>query len=147
MTSHVDVALLPDRVLRRLRPPGGLEHHVNVLLSLALVAMIFLTGWGLRLAENLPHWCLFERLLGVQCPGCGITRSLAYIASSDIDASLRIQPCGALLVMVLVGQAFARGALLLGWIDRKSGAIVIRRAGDGFVVSLVAWWLYRLAVN
>ena len=38
--------------------------------------------------------CLFSTATGIQCPACGITRSVASIARGDLAASLAYHPAG-----------------------------------------------------
>ena len=144
---HLDVTLLPSRLLRRLPIGRGAEHHVNVLLSLALIGVVFGNGWALGLVESLPHRCLSEFLLGIPCPGCDMTGSLSLIAHGSLASSLRLQPCGLLLVSVVAFQSATRIALLLRWVREDAGTRFIRSLGNAFVVVLLAWWFHRLVGN
>ncbi len=38
--------------------------------------------------------CLFSTVTGIQCPACGITRSVASIARGDLSMSLAYHPAG-----------------------------------------------------
>lgn len=144
---HLDVILLPQRVLKCLRIPDGVEHHVNVLLSSALIALLFLTGWAMRLAEMVPHWCIFQKVLGVPCPGCGMTRALHCMAAGELAASVRMHPCGALLVAALVTQTIVRFALIRGWISGGAAHQWIKHIGNSFVAALMGWWVWRLTIS
>jgi hypothetical protein len=141
---HLDVALLPPRLLRRLPIGGSAEHHVNVLLSLSLIVVVFLNGWALGLLESLPHGCLSEYMLGIPCPGCDMTGSLSLIAQGSVASSLRLQPCGLLLVAVVAVQSATRFTLLLRWVREDAAIGFIKLLGNAFVVVLLAWWFHRL---
>jgi hypothetical protein len=47
--------------------------------------------------------CLFTTATGIQCPACGLTRSVASIARGDLEASLAYHPMG----ILLAGSALA----------------------------------------
>ena len=47
--------------------------------------------------------CLFSTFTGIQCPACGLTRSVASIARGDLEASLAYHPMG----ILLAGSALA----------------------------------------
>jgi len=49
--------------------------------------------------------CLFKRLTGVPCPGCGTVRSLHLLMQGDVAASLLTNPLGLLLVLLLLSAA------------------------------------------
>src|SRR5256885_15933791 len=45
----------------------------------------------------LPHTCMTYRLLGMRCPGCGLTRSFIHLAHGDWWSSWRSHRVGWLL--------------------------------------------------
>ena len=103
--------------------------------------------------QPLPELCTFRRMFGIDCAGCGLTRSFISISHGDLIQSLRYNPAGLLLYAMAVfqlpwqslqlwrlsqGQSelrpgwyanaviFALGALLLiVWIIRVWGQILI----------------------
>jgi hypothetical protein len=96
---------------------------------------------------QLPGFCLFRWATGIDCPACGITRSLMAAFSGNVMESFRFHPAGlfVLLLLALMTAYFAvvllaRGAgmewrkevrayrwldgvaittLLLGWIGKS----------------------------
>lgn len=77
-----------------------------------LFAFVALRAWSpTGLSSCLSYW-----LLGVPCPGCGMTRASALLARGEILASLRLHP----LALVFAAQA----AVAWTW----WGLILFRRA-------------------
>lgn len=52
----------------------------------------------------LPRTCATRTLFGLNCPGCGLTRSFIHLAEGDWAASWRCHRLGGLLAAVLVFQ-------------------------------------------
>lgn len=65
--------------------------------------------------------CLFRRLTGIPCPGCGLTRALLCLLRGDIR--------GALAYNALAIPIFALALTILGWTiaDRLRGTDSLRR--------------------
>ena len=70
--------------------------------------------------------CLWHRLTGLPCLGCGMTRSICHLMQGDLAGSLALHPLGpvvALLIAALVvtraGEAIA-GAPLTEWTRRAA---------------------------
>ena len=63
----------------RLAAAAGLA----VALAGAVAAFAIPTAW----LEGAPTLCLWQRLLGVECPGCGMTRALSAALHGDFAAA------------------------------------------------------------
>lgn len=46
------------------------------------------------LGYSLPDVCLWRKLVGSVCPGCGLTRSFIFLAQADFHASWAAHQCG-----------------------------------------------------
>jgi len=106
--------------------------------------------WALARFDVLPHvtLCMFERVTGRPCPGCGMTRSMLRLSQGDVVGSLRMHPLG----VVLAGLFLATLAgTAVGWF--RGGDPVIRfleHRGPAFVVTLIVLfagvWIVRAFV-
>ena len=110
--------------------------------------------WGLATLQlslfliGLPGWqCPFLHAFGIPCPGCGLTRAIAYLIRGDLQASISFH---AFAPVFLAGVVFAAICGLLPHekreplvhalenIDRRTGITVI------ILIGLVLYWLVRL---
>lgn len=97
--------------------PAYLPHgtqRVRVLLALLLailplLALLVPTRW----IERHPLPCLFTAVVGVRCPGCGMTRAISCVAHGRFRDAVRYNP---LVVLVLPLAA-------LEWVKFMRGAI------------------------
>ncbi|PHS03253.1 MAG: hypothetical protein COA78_18770 [Blastopirellula sp.] len=53
---------------------------------------------------DLPPTCGMKLYWGIDCPGCGLTRSFIYLASGDISASVAFNPAGIILFAATIFQ-------------------------------------------
>jgi hypothetical protein len=99
---------LPDAVRKRLLD----RHWTMLIVSLFVLAMSFALSiqettqggsvrWG---GVKFPPLCGSRVWLGVECPGCGLTRSFIAIAAGDFRESLRFHRVGWLLWLAVVLQ-------------------------------------------
>jgi hypothetical protein len=54
--------------------------------------------------QPLPGVCTFRRLVGIGCPGCGLTRCFISVAHGDLAAAWTYNPAGILLFAATVFQ-------------------------------------------
>jgi len=129
------------------------RRHIEVLLfsAVALVAAPLLevrSGEfvGLRGVPrvNLPPSCASQALFGVDCPGCGLTRSFVHLACGDVAESLRCHRIGWLL-MALAAVQIPYRLLALRRPDRPPlSSAVCRWIGYAVIAALVGNWVIGL---
>jgi Protein of unknown function (DUF2752) len=66
-----------------------------------------------------PQLCPFKLILGLPCPGCGMTRSVVTLLHGDLAASLYFHPLGLPLVLFLASLALLDG--LAWWRSTRPG--------------------------
>lgn len=105
---------------------------VALLASLALArGLTSADAAAVRVAgRELPAVCVSRLLLGVNCPGCGMTRSVLMTLGGDLSGALSVNPGGPLLVAALL----LVGAQLLFMASRGGDA-----AGDSATRRLLPW--------
>lgn len=99
-------------------------------------------------ALRLPGWpCPVRSLLGVPCPGCGMSRAVVALVHGEWARALRLHAFApvALVVLALVAAAAllpARGR------DRLAALVTRVESSSGLTVFLAAalflYWLFRL---
>lgn len=86
--------------------------------------------------------CLFHRLTGLHCPGCGMTRAVHAMLHGDVSAAFRLNPLG--MTVLPLGLAWL-GIQLPSWLrgsDLKwplAGRWLVR----GIIGVLLFYWISR----
>ena len=141
----MDIAIIPKALLYRLGgdPEGCI--HLNVLLS----HLLLLIGAALAICFSVdlsvvPHVCLFDKLFGIPCPGCGLTRSLFALFVGDIHYAWTLNPAGPMLGTCLVAQLPLRIMALRmeNWSRRAFG--LSRIMTTGILITLFVNWIYQI---
>ncbi len=100
------------------------------------------------IAVSLPGICLSQRLFGVSCPGCGLTRSFVALAHGEIARAWTFNPAGLLWFAALAWQVPYRAVQL--YLLRGGRELKVRRGvSEGVILVLMAacltQWIVRLA--
>ena len=123
----------------------GLPASVMAAVSLRAVGGIPPTtaaGW-------VPLRCPLHSFFGIQCPTCGLGRSLAATWMGDWGAALHFHPLGpvvgalVLAVWLLSWTSEPVRSTVPAWIDRTSRAPVARWAAGAAVVVYAVWGFAR----
>jgi hypothetical protein len=110
-------------------------------------------GGALLLAAFVPlsvigkfHVCLFLKLTGYPCMFCGMTRAFLLMAHGDLAGAWHISPLGVPLFLLVVAALFWGVACLVTG-KRLLVRLPWRWVCAGFVVLLLANWIYRLTAG
>lgn len=114
-----------------------------------LVAAAFgiLPAFTLGLRPALHSFCLMQALLGLPCPGCGMTRAFVLLREGALGQAFAANPASFALALVLVLPfALAPLSRISTWSGRRTDKVL--RFGDSLVIaSLGAAWVHALAVT
>jgi hypothetical protein len=111
----------------------------------AAAAMLALRVW-VPAAGTADPICLFERVTGVGCATCGMTRAFALLARGDWPASLALHPMAPVLAAQVVAGWLAWGlGMARRW--RRMPERWIPHAVAVDAAALLALWLARLATG
>jgi hypothetical protein len=94
-------------------------------------------------SDDGPTICPVALLTGVACPGCGMTRAMAWLMRGDFDRSMAYHPLAPIvLVLGLLAVGWTLGRRLWGWKAPSpaltSGALI------GLAILLMGVWVARL---
>ena len=87
--------------------------------------------------------CLFHRLTGMECAGCGMTRATYALLHGRLDEAFRFNPVGIVLLPFAVVVA---GTLFFSSVYRKSWPVLSRIGVVGFwflVAGVIAFGILR----
>lgn len=97
----------------------------------------------------LPETCGLYSRFGIDCPGCGLTRSFIHIAHADPLAAWRLHPLSWLLFAFVAAQIPLAIAHLRG--SRSAWLKPLTRANEwalvALAITLMLFWLGKLSVG
>ena len=85
---------------------------------------------------QIPETCASRRILGVSCPGCGLTRSFVFTARGELRQAVKANAMGPMLFCLCWLQIPYRLVRYLGWGTRYRMHPIVRA-----IRVLVTWGL------
>lgn len=90
--------------------------------------------------------CLTRRVLGLPCPGCGLTRGMAHLLQGNLERALTLHPLAPLAAADAV-VGWGLWGLVLHGLAPAPPAGVVRLVLLSQLALFVALWLGRLATG
>jgi hypothetical protein len=141
----MEIAIIPRFIIRKIFQDDLKQIHANILLSslLVIIALLIAPIYSANIA-SMPHFCLFEKVLHIPCPGCGITRSLFSVVRGNLFLAWHYNPAGLLLFFFTLFQIPARITALK--YENTSELIFngSRKISFFLLLSLVLVWMLKL---
>jgi len=102
----MEIAIIPKWLIKYISSDSNCQYEANILLSNILIISIFLLFKDILLdvANALPHFCLFEKIIGVQCPVCGITRAFCELSKGNIAQAYKLNFASIVVALFFVSQ-------------------------------------------
>lgn len=134
----MEINIWPRWILAKLRIPEQNQHHVAMFLSTLTVLLL------VPVIPHVPHVCLMKKILGIPCPGCGISHSLMAVFQLEPAMAWRANPAGIWVAAVFLLQVMTRPlAIAIPWTATFVSSIS-RYASNFAMVVLFLVWTYRV---
>ena len=93
-----------------------------------------------------PEMCGSRAWFGIECPGCGLTRSFIRLASGDWSGAIALNRVAPLLAFAVLAQIPYRLAILLGWppVRRFAESPWPNAFGWVLIIALIGNWVLKL---
>lgn len=112
------------------------------------VPTLFFCAYIIAAAPTLVNFplCVVKMFVGIDCPGCGLTRSIAFLTHGQIRKSVDFHPLGIIIALWLL-YMFIREAI--NAVFKKSlKPLLSQKARDtilfGFIAAIITQWLIKL---
>ena len=134
----MEINFCPRWILTKLHIPERSQHHLAILISTLLVLLF------VPMIPHVPHFCLMKKLLGIPCPGCGISHSIMAAFQFDLEGAWVFNPAGIAVALLFCYQIVARPVAIA--LPQAAGVVsLISRYGSNItVILLFLVWSYRV---
>ena len=119
------IAADAERIRRARRSTDAWLLGISVLVVLASMVLTPSTQAVSVLGWELPPLCIFSILTGLDCFGCGLTRSFTFLGHGDLKSALDLHRLGPIFYALVLSQIPFRAWCL--WKSRAIGTM----AADG----------------
>ena len=86
----MEISIIPKWILKYFSNEYCRQNDISILISNILVISIFILFKNtiIDFLNLIPHFCLIDKLFGVECPVCGTTRAFCELSNGNIHKAL-----------------------------------------------------------
>ncbi len=121
----MEIAILPNGIIKYLSKNYSQQNDLNILFSnIIIISFIIIFKDSVIYSMNLiPHFCLIDKLFGVECPFCGTTRAFCELSKGDINKSIHLNFTSIFIALFFIIQIPLR---LITLINRKNRIVLYK---------------------
>lgn len=88
----MEISLIPKWLISKFSSEFRIQNELNILISNVLVLMLFIVFNNslIDLMNSIPHFCLFDKIFGIECPVCGTTRAFCELATGNLNQAFTL---------------------------------------------------------
>lgn len=139
----MEISIIPGFLIKKISNNNIQQINWNILISTVLV-LIVLFFINISFINAIPHFCLFNKLSGLPCPVCGITRSFLSICNFKFLESLNYNPNGLIIIVFFIIQIPMRIIVLFHENSFHLIEKISRIMSRLIIASLLIYWIFHI---
>ena len=145
----MEVAFIPKWLIKYISSNSTRQYEVNILISNILIISLFIlfNHTLLRVMNAVPHFCLFDKILGIQCPVCGMTRAFCELSQSNIKEAIQLNLSSLFVASFFIFQIPLRICSLCKPQMQKNISKISKVFSYFVIIVIVANWLINLIIS
>jgi hypothetical protein len=145
----MEISIIPKWLMSYLSKNYLIQYQMNILISNILIITIFvlLRNSLLDFLSYIPHFCLFDKLIGIECPVCGTTRAFCEIAKGNLQKALSLNLSSFFVALFFLFQIPLRLFSLYREKSIKRINLISRRLSYVVLAVIVANWLLNMTLR
>lgn len=127
----------------------SIQHELNILFSNIFILVIFgaLGNNILAILNLIPHYCLIDKLLGIPCPVCGMTRAFCEISNWNLISASTLNFASFFVASYFLLQIPLRIATIASKRLRSKTNKISRTASNILLIIVLANWVLSLFIQ
>ena len=112
----MEIAIIPKFFIKHLSSDFNRQNDYNILISnlLILFYFAFSGSYLISILNYIPHFCLIDKITGIECPVCGTTRAFCELSSGNLTNAYHLNKTSILVALFFIIQIPLRIISIVG---------------------------------
>lgn len=145
----MEIAIIPRWIMTHLSSDYSKQNDINILLSNSIIILSFLIFKDglIETLGHIPHFCLFDKVTGIECPVCGTTRAFCELSSGNVSNAYSLNATSLLVAIFFLSQIPLR---LISIIDNSKSRminLISKHLSRGVLTIILLNWFINIFIN
>ncbi len=139
----MDIAIIPNWLIKNLSKEFVKQNNLNILISNLLIILLFLILKNsiIGFLGHIPHFCLIDKIIGVECPVCGTTRAFCELSNGNLRNAYTLNAASILVAVFFISQIPLRLVALIDQNRSKTINVISKYASKGLLAIILLSWI------
>lgn len=145
----MEIAIIPKWLIKYLSNDYFRQNDYNILISNSLIIIFFLTFKNVLIdfLGYIPHFCLIDKIIGVECPVCGTTRAFCELSKGNLNNAYFLNATSILVALFFISQIPLRLISLINERKSKIINIISKFLSQSILTIILLYWIINLFIN
>lgn len=145
----MEIAIIPNWLIKYSSKSFCRQNDLNILISNLLIILFFLIFKNklIALLGHIPHFCLIDKVIGVECPVCGMTRAFCELSNGNLYNAYFLNATSILVVIFFISQIPLRLISLINKNKNKIINTISRYFSLSILTIILLNWIINLYIN
>ncbi|MFZ4797709.1 MAG: DUF2752 domain-containing protein [Bacteroidia bacterium] len=144
----MEISIIPNFIMKYYSNDYWKQNDINILVSNILVISFFIlfSNSIIELMNIIPHFCLIEKLFGIDCPVCGFTRAFGEMSNGNIQKAASLNFSSLLVAFYFVFQIPIRLFSIFKTNQQTKINKISKYLGQLIFVTIIASWAVKTII-
>jgi hypothetical protein len=142
----MEIAIVPNFLIKHLSSDYFRQNDFNILISNLLIFMFFIFSGSslISLLDYIPHFCLIDKITGIECPVCGTTRAFCELSAGNLNNAYNLNRTSVFVALFFVFQIPLRLISIFGIIKTNTINKVSKFFSRTILTIILINWIINL---
>ena len=145
----MEIAIIPKWLIKYLSNDYFRQNNFNILISNSLIILFFLIFKNglIDFLGYIPHFCLIDKIIGVECPVCGTTRAFCELSNGNLNNAYFLNATSILVALFFISQIPLRLISIINENKSKIINTISKFLSRSILIIILLNWIINLFIN
>ncbi len=145
----MEISIIPRWLMKYLSNDYFRQNDINILISNLFIISIFILFKNtlIDFLNLIPHFCLIDKLFGVECPVCGTTRAFCELSNGNINKAHSLNFNSLFVASFFILQIPLRLLSLIKDNTRHKVNLLSKYLGNIILIIIFTTWVIKFIIK
>ena len=145
----MEIAIIPNWLIKYVSKDYFRQNDFNILISNLLIILFFLIFKNVFIdfLGLIPHFCLIDKIIGVECPVCGTTRAFCELSNGNLKNAYLLNATSIIVALFFISQIPLRLISLINKNRTKTINTISKFLSRGILTIILLNWIINLFIK